>query len=306
MTAVVLIVAAALVIHLATRGGATPGGTNRPHRFPAIARSVPSPLITPSPPRAQGRFVRRLRAALAIRRGTVRYEEWRSMATAPNLPTARSGPSRYWSDGRPPRRYRTVLSPPTDPSVLKQDPWGLLGDRPLEIGSTPGPTHTTPMLTLAPHDTLWQSNSEGMPPSDPISQLQKAIADGTVYDDGIARRSGRTVIRLHLANPSTPRNLWTYYYLDRKTLYPVAMTDIGSAPDPSSTNGAEEGTNEVFHIHFEDLPGTPANRALADIRAQHRTATVLLHNPIQEASVIYDSGHSLPPGWIKAHAVDTR
>ncbi|OFW74847.1 MAG: hypothetical protein A2Y55_05700 [Actinobacteria bacterium RBG_16_68_12] len=104
-----------------------------------------------------------------------------------------------------------------------------------------------------------------------MAELRGAISDGRAHDEGKTELSGRTVERIRIDPPddcfvpgceSEP----SYLYVDPETFYPVQGEFSG--PDFVLLDGTvlrREGVTR--YLTYEYLPGTPANRALADIRA---------------------------------------
>jgi hypothetical protein len=110
---------------------------------------------------------------------------------------------------------------------------------------------------------------------DPYGRIRQAIDDATAHLEGrTVLDDGRTVerIRLDCNHSKFPTCDPTYVYVDPETFLPVrSLSGPGVRPGPGASC-----TSECYIQDFQTyqyLPATPANRALADIRAQHPNAT---------------------------------
>jgi hypothetical protein len=160
----------------------------------------------------------------------------------------------YWIDQTPPYNHRGF-------EATKGKDICAPG-RSVEIG---GDLTSKQVLVFRPPNTLaplpdYPIDSEAGP--DPVANLRRAIDDGTAHHEGTRVLDGRTVERIRVGcDAASPGCEPMYTYVDPETFHPV-RTDYGDGLRFSSD----------FET-YDYLPGTPANRALADIRAQHPDAT---------------------------------
>ena len=232
--------------------------------FAALAATVAAALFVSTPWESSPGFLERAQAALTPPDGTVLHTKWSWTLTATDSScTVTRGPNEMWIDQSPPHRYRSVLmfSAPDPASFGPNTPVCTLGP-PLEGG---GALDTREGLLFVPPDTLRATGQGFLGPPDPVAMLRQAISDGSARDEGETELDGRTVERIRVDGKFTPDP--TYYYVDPETFYPVRVEEIGIAPSGAPFDSV------VRYLTYEYLPGTPVNRALADIRAQHPNAT---------------------------------
>lgn len=158
----------------------------------------------------------------------------------------------YWIDQTPPHNHRGFEA---TKGMDICEPGRLV-----EIG---GDLASKQVLVFRPPNTLAPVPEFPIDPDagpDPVASLRRAIDDGTAHHDGTTVLDGRTVERIRVGCDAVsadcqPMNT----YVDPETFHPVRI-DHG------------EGRFSSDFVTYEYLPGTPANRALADIRAQHPDA----------------------------------
>ena len=177
-------------------------------------------------------------------------------------------PSEMWIDQMPPRRYRGRLGyvPPfsQDPRTVACESAG-----PVEVGGTLDKQEKGP---IGPSD---QPRYGG--PPDLVAALRGAISDGRAHDEGETELGGRTVRRIRVDPPDDcdfvpgcERDR-IYMYVDPETFRPVQAESSGA--DFVLRDGTVLRHDAVTrYLTYEYLPGSPANRALADIR-EHPIAT---------------------------------
>lgn len=231
--------------------------------FAALAGAIAAALFVSTPWKSSPGFLERAQAALTPPAGTVLHMKWQlTTSSAEYSCTVTHPPSEVWIDQLPPRRYRGRIGyvPP-----LSQDPRTVACESvgPVEVGGTLDTQEKGP---IGPSD---QPRYGG--PPDLVAELRGAISDGRAHDEGKTELGGRTVERIRIDPPddcfvpgceSEP----SYLYVDPETFYPVQGEFSG--PDFVLLDGTvlrREGVTR--YLTYEYLPGTPANRALADIRA---------------------------------------
>lgn len=124
-----------------------------------------------------------------------------------------------------------------------------------------------------PHDQIIENGA------DPASALRAAIREGRAHEAGGTQLDGRTVQRINLDLPTS--------------LPPDAPPLPADAPVMTHSEAYAEVEPETFHpveivfgrdtyrfLAYEYLPAGAANRALADIRAQHPDAKVFKQNSL--------------------------
>ena len=240
--------------------------------FAAVAVASAIALFVSTPWKTAPAFLERAEAALTPPAGTVLHMKWLLTRTWPARScTVTRGPNEVWVDQTPPNRFRELAKDIPDIS----DPV-CSGGTPGEVGGTIDPPEE---LLFVPPNTL---TSPGLPnfrfgPPDFVEALRTAISDGRAHEEGKTRLDGRTVVRIRVDPPAdcpVPGcEKWEpdYWYVDPETYYPVQK---------ESSNGVNVGPDGkpvqfqavVRFLTYEYLPGTAANRALADIWAQHPNA----------------------------------
>ena len=175
-------------------------------------------------------------------------------------------PVEYWIDLTPPHRWRGFEVQQTDICTA-----GAL----IELGGEA----RKPTLVFRPPNTLEQTKAWTPDPDqevdlDPYGDLRQAIEDGTAHREGrTLLEDGRRVerIRQDCDQAKYPRCGSIYIYVDPETFMPVrSLSGPGLRPGSGATCTAPCFVQDF--VTYDYLPGTPANRTLADIRAQHPDA----------------------------------
>ena len=205
-------------------------------------------------PAQAARFLKQTQAALTPHRGTVLHLKMVQGSTFGSTCTVTQPPIEYWIDQTPPYNYRAF--------DVEQAGFCKAGTS-IEIGGAAA--NREPALMFLRPDTLKAMPHRPIPATGPgwVEGLRRAIKDGSARYDGRAVLGGRAVERIriecnHAAFP--PCVPMMYAYVDPK-LRPVRV---------------EWGGGRFYQnfLKYEYLPGTPANRALANIRARHPDATL--------------------------------
>jgi len=232
--------------------------------FAALAGVTAAALFVSTPWKSSPGFLERAQAALTPPAGTVLHMRWQATSSSAEYSCTVTHPvGEMWIDQAPPHRYRGRLGLPP----LSQDPRRLAcgSVTPREVGGTldtqvPGPS----------------GEPRYAGPPDPAAMLRQAISDGRAHDEGKTELDGRTVERIRVDPPDDcfvpgcERDR-IYLYVDPETFYPVQAEFTGGAF--VLLDGTVVRVDNVTRwLTYEYLPGTPANRALADIRA-HPIAT---------------------------------
>jgi hypothetical protein len=211
-------------------------------------------------------FLERAQAALTPPAGTFVHQkwEWTTTMTEPRCRVT-NGPNEMWIDQTPPHRYRGL-------TILSRDPCAT--GTPREGGGT---LDTKEALAFVPPDTLRSTELGYFGPPDPVAALRQAISEGRAHDEGITQLDGRTVRRIRVDGPEecpTPgcEGDPEYHYVDPQTFYPIQVESPHGYAIPSPGDPVVRFHSVLRWLTYEYLPGTPANRALADIRAQHPNA----------------------------------
>jgi hypothetical protein len=239
-----------------------PGRTTLAFATLAVATSVAFFVSTPwqsSPgfgflePAQAARFLERTRAAFTPPRGKVLHFKVVVASTFGSSCTVTQPPVEYWFDKRPPYKYRAFEV--NQPDLCK-------AGTSIEIGGEAASRNA--LVFRAPNTLATMPRWATIPATgpDPVANLRQAIGDGTAQHAGRTVLDGRTVERIRFdCNPSTfPTCDRVVAYVDPKNLHPVRVESGG-------------GRFSVDYVKYEYLSGTPANRRLADIRAQHPDAT---------------------------------
>lgn len=232
--------------------------------FAALGAVAVAALFVSAPWESSRGFLERAQAALTPPADTVVHTKWDWTLTATDSSCAVTrGPNEMWIDQRPPHRYRGLLkfSVPDLSRFGPTTPVCTLGP-PVEGG---GALDTREALVFVPPNALRFGQGGYFGPPDPVAMLRQAISDGTAHHEGRTELNGRTVERIRVDASFGPAP--TYYYVDPDTYYPMRIEEIGVAPSGVRFDSV------VRYLTYEYLPGTPANRALADLRAQHPNAT---------------------------------
>jgi hypothetical protein len=201
-------------------------------------------------PAQAARFLERTRAALTPPAGTVLHFKVVVAGTFGPSCSVTQPPTEYWVDETPPYKYRAFEV--TSKDICKA---GTL----IEIGGEAA--SRKPTLEFRPPNMLatrpkWPTNTDW------VASLRQAIGDGTAQHAGRTVLDGRMVerIRFDCIHAKFPICDPVVAYVDPTNLHPVRVEGGG-------------GHFSQDFATYEYLPGTPANRALADIRAQHPDAT---------------------------------
>jgi hypothetical protein len=227
----------------------------RPRRvlaLAAVAGATAAALFVSSPWKSSPGFLEEVRAAITPGAGTVLHVKAiitddiaaRCKVTWP--------PVEYWIDQTPPYHHRGF-------DATKGEDICEPGAQ-VELG---GDLISKQVLVFRPPNTLavvpgYPIDADFGP--DPVANLRRAIDNGTAHHEGRTVLDGRTVERIAVGcNPDTTTCSPVYAYVDAETFHPVRMV-------------YGDGRFTSDYVNYEYLPGTPANRALADIRAQHPDA----------------------------------
>ena len=221
--------------------------------FAAVAGAAAAALFVSSPWKGSPGFLEEVRAAIAPRAGTVLHVKGVITDNAPARCKVTWPPVEYWVDLTPPHKWRSFEST-KGADICKPG-------TSIEIGGELG---SKQVLVFRPPNTLARVPGFPIDPNvgpDPVANLRRAIDSGTARHDGRTVLAGRTVERIRIDCRPRDRRCQPYYtYVDPKTFYPVRTVIL-------------DGRFVHDFVTYEYLPGTPANRALADIRAQHPSAT---------------------------------
>ncbi len=179
-----------------------------------------------------------------------------------------------WVDERPPYRYRAIKNlPAASAGDLPASPCSTWTG---EIGGTLG----NGSLRFVAPNTLAATGIVFEGPVDPVKTLRDALSAGKAVDEGRTRVGGQTVERIRIegcgfeasgAGPACPGES-SYAYVDRRTFRPIEMDGHAVFNAPSRPAVVVHSVSRF--LTYEYLPATAANRALANIRAQHPKATV--------------------------------
>ena len=246
---------------------------------------------------------------------TVLYERWEDTrpAEGPGYPSRTFGPDQLWIEESAPRHYRLIMQPrPGAGTASRADLWGEYGGiigfggypywlaeleaavagHPLEIGGeleNPAEHARLPRsFTFTPPNTLWSGRFQaplGAPlpeaghvneaVADPVAVLREAISEGRAHEDGTTEFDGKTVERITFNAPTPsvgaprpgsqpPAEDSRYVLIEAETFKPVEFVF---------------GHLIYRFLTYEYLPATSANRALANIEAQHPDANVIADTP---------------------------
>jgi hypothetical protein len=226
----------------------------------AAALFVSSPWKTTPPG-----FLEQVQAALTPRAGTVLHLK---VVMTENRAACKvtHPPIEYWIDLTPPHNWRGF-----DVDVTEICKVGTS----IEIGEAA--RSGKPTLEFRPPNTLARSRKWPNDPEtalDPYGNVRQAIEDGTAHLEGRTVIDGRPVERVRIdCNGAQWEGCGpSYWYVDPETFLPVrTLSGPGLRPGPGATCTPECYVQDF--LTYEYLPGTHANRALADIRAQHPDAT---------------------------------
>ena len=233
----------------------------------AVAGAAAAALFVSSPWKGSPGFLEDVRAAIAPRAGTVLH--FKSVMTEKRVGcTVRHPAIEWWVDLTPPHSWRAFDVDQTD--ICK-------AGTSIEIGRDRD--SGKPTLVFVPPNTL--ATTPEWPPDafldpDPYGGIRQAIEDGTARLQGrTVLENGQVVERVRIGcrdDAITPGCEPRYWYVDPETFLPVrTMAGPGLRPGPGASCTAPCFYQDF--LEYEYLPGTPANRALADIRAQHPDAT---------------------------------
>jgi hypothetical protein len=238
------------------RAGVLRALRRRPRRTPlafaAVVAAAVAALLVSSPWQSSPGFLERAQAALTPPPGTVLHMKLVMTENRVGCKVTHP-PIEYWVDLEPPYNWRAFEVKQTD--ICK-------AGSSIEIGAEGASRE--PTLVFLPPSTLetapeWPNDS-GLG-RDPYGGIRQALDDGTAHHEGRTVLEGRPVerIRVDCDRAAFPTCDPIYALVDPETFLPVRTVAGG-----------------IFvqdFLEYEYLPGTPANRALADIRAQHPDAT---------------------------------
>lgn len=231
----------------------------------AAVAAAAAALFISSPWKTPPGFLEEVQAALTPPAGAVLHYKV-VMTQNTGQCKVKQPPIEYWQDLTPPYSYRGF--------EVQQDEICTAGYS-IEVG---GEAHSSkPLLRFLPPNTLTTSHIQYDPDigPDPMADLRQAIDDGTAHREGrTVLDDGRTVERIRQDCDLVRFPLCRdpiYWYVDPETFKPVRrLSGPGLRPGPGASCSAPCFT--VDYVTYEYLDGTPANRALADIRAQHPDA----------------------------------
>ena len=234
--------------------------------FAAVVGAAAAALIVSSPWKTPPGFLEQVQAAITPRAGTVLHMKLVMTMDMVEC-TVRHPPLEMWVDLTHPHHWRSF--------DVKQTELCKAGTT-IEIGGET--TSRKPTLVFVPPNTLtttrgWPAGDPSLDP-DPFGDLRQAIDDGTAHREGTTVLDGRTVerIRIDCDHAKFPLCDPIYAYVDPETFLPVrTMAGPDLRPGPGASCKAPCFSQDF--VTYEYLAGTPANRALADIRAQHPDAT---------------------------------
>lgn len=261
--------------------------TSRPRRtmlvLAAVTGAAASALFVSSPWKTAPGFLEQVNAAITPPdAGSVLHV--RLVMTAKRWCTVTQPPVEWWADLAPPHNYREI-------DVLADEDLCKPGIS-IERGGEPA---SRKALVFLPPNTLaisqmyaWELDTDPDPLS--VRQLRQAIDAGTAHVEGETVIDGSAVTRIRVdCNQEQRANLTPcdpiYVYVDPETYRPVrSLSGPGIRPGPGGSCTAECYVQD-FET-YEYLPGTRANRALADIRAQHPDAKETTLTPGREPDEI--------------------
>jgi hypothetical protein len=207
-------------------------------------------------PAQAARFLERTRAAFTPPSGKVLHFKVVQTSSVGSSCTVTQPPVEYWVDKRPPYKYR-AFEVETDICEAGTS---------IEIGGEAA-SREAGLEFRASKNTLATWPQRPVPTTGPdwIASLRQELGRGAAHHAGRTVLDGRTVerIRIGCSHAKFPICDDTVVaYVDPKSLYPVRVEGAG-------------GRFSVDFVKYEYLSGTRANRALADIRAQHPHATLV-------------------------------
>jgi hypothetical protein len=224
-------------------------------------------------------FLERAQAALVPPTGSILHFSWVDRTSVPGFGCTSSMKVELWIDGRPPNRYRALVTvPKVRPTMDVRAYVCPRTSEQLELGSQVEATQRG-LLFVAPN-TLVRTNSAVLPvPADPVADLRLAIRDGRAHDEGRTKLEGRTVERIRIdPEPYCPRIMRcrkhpSYAYVDPETFTPVREEIPGTVGGGPLKHGIPVDIVRSYRA-FEYLARNPADLALTSIRAQHPHATL--------------------------------
>jgi hypothetical protein len=192
-------------------------------------------------------LLERASAALTRKPGAVLHEQFETIETNPRSGKVTRHLTDVWNG--PNGRFRAFLRP---------GPGGTLD----EVGSM---SSSGRILRFDPGTNTITDAGFFFRFGDPVAYIKKALSDGNARDIGRTTIAGRIVeeIRDAPANSDNSR-----IFIDPRTYDPVEATAI------EEINGVREPTVIKFLI-YQQLPATPANLRLADIKAEHPHAKLI-------------------------------
>ncbi len=231
-----------------------------------VAVAAAAALFVSSPWKTSPGFLEQVHAAITPRDGTVLHFKVVGTQNGAGGCTVTHPPIEYWVDLAPPHNYR---------GFEVQQPDICMPGYSIEIGGATA--NRKPTLMFQPPNTLtatWLAPNDPDLDLDPYGNLRQAIDDGTAQLEGRTVLNGRKVerIRQDCNHAKFPMCLDPIYvYVDPETFKPLrSLSGPGLRPGPGASCTAPCWIQDF--VTYEYLPGTPENRALADIRAQHPDA----------------------------------
>ena len=230
-----------------------------------VAGVVAAALFVSSPWKTPPGFLEQVQAAIAPERGTVLHVKL-AMTEKRAGCTVKQPPYEAWADLSPPHKYRVIdVLGSTDPCKA-----GISIERGGEPMSRKALVFLPPNVLAISRLFAYELDTD----PDPYGRIRQAIDDGTAHLEGRTVLDGRALerIRLDCNRARFPTCDPTYVYVDPETFLPVrSLSGPGIRPGPGGACAAQCYIQDFETYKY--LPATPANRALADIRAQHPNAT---------------------------------
>jgi hypothetical protein len=210
-------------------------------------------LFASTPWQSSPGFLERAEAALTTPpRKVLHFKVVIASSLGPSC-TVTQPPVEYWVDKTPPYTYRAF-------EVNQPNP--CKAGTPIEIGGEAASRKS--LMFRPPNAFATMPRWSTIPPTgpDPVVVLRQALDDGAAHHEGRMMLDGRTVerIRFDCIPAKFPTCDPIFAYVDPESLHPVRVEWGG-------------GRSYQDFVTYEYLPGTPKNRALADIREKYPDAT---------------------------------